>query len=63
MSSPQAQRNTLQHSRPLKIINAVQRRLFDYEFLGWSIWTSASRRCWSATIPSLRTTLRSCWLS
>ncbi len=34
MSNPQAQRNALQHSRPLKIINAVQRRLFDYEFLG-----------------------------
>lgn len=39
MSSPPArslkpQRNTLQHSRALKMISTVQRNLFDYEFLG-----------------------------
>jgi 1-acyl-sn-glycerol-3-phosphate acyltransferase len=34
MSGPQAQRKTPHQSRPLKIINSLQRSLFDYEFLG-----------------------------
>lgn len=34
MSAPQTQPNTFQKSRTLKFVNSVQRRLFDYEFLG-----------------------------
>jgi 1-acyl-sn-glycerol-3-phosphate acyltransferase len=34
MSNGKTQRNTLPKSRTLKLVNSVQRRLFDYEFLG-----------------------------
>lgn len=34
MSNPPAHRNILHQSRTLKLVNSVQRRLFDYEFLG-----------------------------
>jgi 1-acyl-sn-glycerol-3-phosphate acyltransferase len=34
MSSLQPRRNSLKKSRPLKFVSSVQRRLFDYEFLG-----------------------------